>query len=89
MKGLHELVLIIVAAGALATGCGEKTEIAKAPGCNPNITPTGKKEKVADFIKPTSCLGVVLMCNYCEYKPEGTFLRSGSEPCGGCIGADF
>ena len=89
MKIRRHVALLVIAAFMLAAGCGEKTEITQAPGCQPTMTSTGKKEKVADSVKPTSCKGVVLMCNYCQYKPDGTFSNSGFEPCGACIGADF
>lgn len=74
----RDLLLAIVGAIRLV-GCeGKRVEQTQAPGCGPTITSTGKIERVLDAIKPTSCPGVILMCNYCEYRPDGSLAHPGS-----------
>jgi hypothetical protein len=82
-------VLISLAVTLLGCDKNEKTEITEAPGCPPTISGTGRVERVPDEKRPTSCLAVVLMCNYCEYKPDGIFNKASSTPCGACFGSDF
>jgi hypothetical protein len=83
------LMPLIAGVLSIAFGCGKKTEITNAPGCAATISGTGSKKRVADANKPSSCWGVVLVCNYCEYKLDGIFTKSVSRPCGVCIGSDF
>jgi hypothetical protein len=80
---------VLAVAALVACARNAPSGAAKAEDCEPFIAATGKQQRISHPQQPSACLGVVLMCNYCEYRPDGTFEKAGSEPCGGCIGADF
>jgi hypothetical protein len=62
---------------------------ATAEQCDRSTPGTGKPQKLSHPVKPSACYGVVMMCNHCAYDEEGSFVSSGSQPCGVCVGADF
>ena len=78
--GLSVLCLMLAAC--------EGEESPQPDGCNHSQVATGKTEKSLHPENPTSCKGVVLMCNYCKFNGEGELTGGGSEPCGACVGWD-
>jgi hypothetical protein len=87
--------LLALATGVGVTGCDERTDRILSDGtltqdCRPSIGPTGKEERQTHPTKPSECsFGVVLKCNACVYKPDGTISHSTSEVCGVCFGGTF
>jgi hypothetical protein len=76
----------------LLGGCTRNTPAgagANAEQCDRSIPGVGKTQKLPHPVKPSACYGVVMMCNHCAYSDDGSFMSSGSEPCGVCVGADF
>lgn len=89
---LRDFLRVLLVASAFAiVGCSkdELSGRAKTEDCDQSIPAPGKAKKLPHPKEPTACLLVVEMCNYCEYKPDGSFDRAGSEACGVCVGADF
>lgn len=91
MTTRHLAVALI--ASLVVGGCssdeGSDGEGSGAEACAPRVHGTEAGQKTPHPEKPTSCLGVVLFCNFCEYADDGSLKGSGSEPCGICFGADF
>ena len=54
-------------------------------GCNHSIPASGSKQKISHPKTPSSCMFVVMKCNYCAYDEAGEFSYSGSDYCGVCL----
>jgi hypothetical protein len=57
--------------------------------CPPSIRPTGREERIPKFGCETTCVVLVMLCNYCVYNPAGGYLRSETKVCGACVGLPF
>lgn len=84
MRAWIALTLLFLA----ACDSKDRQDGALSQSCAPRQPATGKIEKVSHPDKPSSCMVVVMSCNYCEYSEDGTFSHSGSEVCGVCVGLD-
>jgi hypothetical protein len=90
--GFARLVAALTLSALVVCACSRDTPSgggATAEQCDRALPATGTQQWVSHPQKPSACFGVVMMCNYCEYDPDGAFEKSGSEACGVCIGADF
>jgi len=62
--------------GALTAGCPHYTSIVDGNLKRPHQT-------------PSQCKVLVMMCNACVYKTDGSLSHSTSEVCGACLGGSF
>ncbi len=75
-------VLTLFSALTFLTGCDNPGPT----GCSPGITPSVNSAKYPHPTKPTSCMLVLQLHNYCEYNAEGMFKKVSQEVSGICIG---
>lgn len=82
--------VLLISCLLFLSSCSEKErqDGAISQSCDPRRPATGKLEKVSHPTKPSSCMAVVMSCNYCAYSEDGSFSHSGSEVCGACIGLE-
>jgi len=85
-------VLPVLLVTAISVGCSRNAPVGKnapADDCDKSLPVTGQTHKVAHPSAPSACLGVVMMCNYCQYDADGRLEKTGSDVCGVCVGLDF
>lgn len=91
MIGVASLVMLAACDSKKVDEALEQAQEANAythQTCMPRVSASSASRRIPDPEKPSACFAVVMICNYCEYDPNGLLTSSGMTPCGVCVGWD-